>query len=229
MPKSIDLPFVLFEYASTFVPFPVFGKLLVAQDLGQYPHDEKFNPIDDWVTIRVDLPEIAKTVRYVHPTETKARSVKTHGAYLAAAPWYPVITGLPIKRDGNHVYPIWAWPGSVADELREISVKLANTRDRPESTIAPAGGRGTRKLGGSSSLAKPRKCALRTRDGNQRGAAIYLSPNGGYSSQIPWLPEKGVLRAYRLMWRQTLGGKNVPKRTTTLEVARFVRGKRGGG
>ena len=38
----------------------------------------------------------------------------------------------------------------------------------------------------------------------------------------PWLPEKEVLRAYRLMRKQIPKGKKLPKNTTTLEVARFV-------
>lgn len=52
----------------------------------------------------------------------------------------------------------------------------------------------------------------------------YLNPQWRLRLTIPpWLPEKEVLRAYRRMQGQILGGVRLPKTSTPLEVAHFVR------
>jgi hypothetical protein len=43
----------------------------------------------------------------------------------------PIHTYFAIESHGDHVYPSWLWPGSVVDELYELSVELAGAFDWP--------------------------------------------------------------------------------------------------
>ena len=66
-------------------------------------------------------------MRYAYPREgdPNTRCIVQSGAII------PIHTYRPIESHGGYVYPDWLWPGSVVDELYELSVELARAFDWP--------------------------------------------------------------------------------------------------
>jgi hypothetical protein len=178
-----------------------------------------FNALDHWLTIRVGPPGITKTVRYAYPREgdRNTRCMLQNGAVV------PIFTGLPIESHGKHVYPSWLWPGSVVDDLFELSVELADAFDWPSSAMDEFGRPRNEAaawfvLTGEAPEVWPLDARWSTKGGSE-----YLNPQWRIQLTIPpWLPEKEVSRAYRLMQQQILTGRNRLPDPKTLEVARFV-------
>jgi hypothetical protein len=178
----------------------------------------RFNPVDDWVTIRVDPPGVTKTVRYAHRQEgdQDTRCVIQSGAII------PIYTNLLVETHGNQTYPSWLWPGSVVDDLYELSVELADTFDWPGSALDTLGRpRNDAAVRFILTGARPEVRPIDARWEHKGGG--YLNPQLRIRFTIPpWLSEMEVLRAYRLMRGQLPRGTSLPKTPTPLEVARFV-------
>jgi hypothetical protein len=182
---------------------------------------ENFNPVDDWMTIRVDPPGITKTVRYAYPREgdQNTRCMVRSGAVI------PIHTFFPIDSHGAHVYPSWLWPGSVVDELYELSVELADAFDWPGGSKANLTGTRPRSesaawfvLTGEAPQVRPIDARWEQKHGSTR-----LNPQWRIHLTIPpWLPEEEVLQAFRTLRRQRPEGRQMPKTSKPLEVARFV-------
>jgi len=176
---------------------------------------EKFNPVDDWVTIWADPPGVTKTVRYAHPREGNQDT----RCMLQSEVIIPIYTNLPTETHGNQTYPSWLWPGSVVDNLYELMVSLADTFDWPGSALDTLG-RPRNEAAVRSVLtgAKPEVRPIGAR-WEQKGGG-YLKPQWRVRLTIPpWLSEMEVLRAYRLMRGQLPRGTGLPKTTTPLEGA----------
>jgi len=129
----------------------------------------------------------------------------------------PIYSNLPTE-----TYPSWLWPGSVIDNLYELSVELAHTFDWPGSTLDTLGRpRNEAAVRFVLTGAKPEVHPIDAR-WEQKGGGC-LKPQWRVRLTIPpWLSEKEVLQAYRLMRGQLPRGTGLPKTTTPLEVARFV-------
>jgi hypothetical protein len=177
------------------------------------PRGEDYNPVDDWMTIWV-------TVRYAYPCEEEANTRCT----LQGGAVIPIHTPLPVQSHGDYVYPSWLWPGSVVDELYELSVELASTFDWPLASSGHLAGTRPRSeaaawfvLTGETPEVRPIEARWETKQGR------YLSPQWRIRLTLPpWLPEEEVLRAYRLLRGERPKGLKLPKTTTPLEVAGFV-------
>ncbi len=191
-----------------------------AEILDPGPRGADFNPIDNWKTIWVDPPGITKTVRYAYPEEgdRNTRCVLQRGAII------PIHTNLPLKAHGDGRYSSWLWPGSVVDELYDLSVNLAGAFDWP---LASGNLGGTRPrsesaawfiLTGEAPQVRPMDARWETKHG-----IMHLNPQWRIRLTIPpWLPEEEVLRAFRLLRKQRPRGRKLPKTARPLEVARFV-------
>lgn len=177
-------------------------------------------------TVRVDPPGITRTVRYVDAYNSlieedvaDTRSVAHSGAVI------PLITGLPIDKRGRHTYPDWLWPGSVVDNLYDLSVELASAFDWPLASAGNLWGTRPRSesaawfiLTGEVPQVRPLEARWETKQGS-----IHLNPQWRIRLTIPpWLPEEEVLRAFRSLRRQRPAGHQLPSEDRTLEVARFV-------
>lgn len=192
-----------------------------AEILDTGPRGTDFSPVDDWMTIRVDPPGITKTVRYAYPREgdTNTRCAVQSGAAV------PIHSYLPIESHGDAVYPSWLWPGSVVDELYELSVDLACALDWPLASMGNL--TGTRPssesaawfiLTGEAPQVRPIGARWETKHGS-----LHLNPQWRIRLTIPpWLPEEEVLLAFRALRRQRPEGRQMPKTSKPLEVARFV-------
>ena len=77
-----------------------------AEVLDTAPWGEEFNPVDDWMMIRVDPPGVTKTVRYAYPQEgdPNTRCIVQSGAMS------PIHTYLPVEFHGDHAYPLGYGP-----------------------------------------------------------------------------------------------------------------------
>lgn len=193
-----------------------------AQVLGTGPRGERYSPVDDTMTIRVDPPGITKTVRYARSQEgdSHTRCQVWSGAVV------PIHNHLPIEAHGDTRYPSWLWTGSVIDELYNLSVELAQAFDWP---LASAGNLyGTRPRSESAAWfiltdEAPQVRPIEARWETKHGGSIYPPPQWRMRLTIPlWLPEEEVLRALRLLRKQAPEGQKLPKTTRPLEVARFV-------
>jgi hypothetical protein len=178
-------------------------------------------------TVRVDPPGITRTVRYVddYNSLTEEDVADTRPALAQSGATIPLITGLPIEKRGRHTYPSWLWPGSVVDELYDLSVVLASAFDWP---LASAG-----NLWGSRPRSESAAWFILTGEVPQvrpiearwemKLAVISLLPQWRIQLTIPpWLPEEEVLRAFRSLRRERPAGHQMPKTAKPLEVARFV-------
>lgn len=180
-----------------------------------------FNPVDDSMTIHVIPPGITKTVRYAYPREgdPNTRCTVQSGAVI------PIYTSLPIEKHGDYTYPSWLWPGSVIDELYDLSVALAGALDWPLASSGNLTGMRPRSesaawfvLTGEAPQVRP----IQARWGTKQGST-QLNPQWRIQLTIPpWLPEEEVLRALRTLRRQRSKGRHMPKTEIPLEVARFV-------
>jgi hypothetical protein len=191
-----------------------------AEVIATGPRGEHYNPVDDTMTIRVDPPGITKMVRYARPQEgdRNTRCIARSGAVI------PIHTYLPIESQGNNVYPSWLWPGSVVDELYDLSIELASAFDWP---LASGNLGGTRPrsesatwfiLTGEAPQVRPIEARWETKHGS-----THLNPQWRIRLTIPpWLPEEEVLRAFRLLRKERPQGRKLPKTARPLEVARFV-------
>ncbi|MGI9048795.1 MAG: hypothetical protein ACR2GU_05405, partial [Rubrobacteraceae bacterium] len=149
-----------------------------------------------------------KTVRYAYPEkgEKNTRCMVRRGAII------PIITGLPIGVYGDHIYPNWLWPGSVVDSLYTIAEELVEAFDWPGTDDAA-----WFVLTGKAPEVRPLDARWETKKGK------YFNPQWRIRLVIPpWVPAEEVSRAYRLMRGQIPEGRELPKKTKTLEVARFV-------
>ncbi len=186
------------------------------------PRGEHYNPIDDWMTIRVDPPGVTKTVRYAYPREgdPNTRCMVQSGSVV------PIHTYFPTEFHGDHTYPPWLWPGSVVDKLYELSVELAGAFDWPKGSVE-GNLTGTRPKSESAAWFVLTGEAPQVRPINarweQKSGSTHLSPQWRIQLTIPpWLPEEEVLRAFRALRRQRPKGRQMPKMAKPLEVARFV-------
>ena len=187
------------------------------------PRGEHYNPVDDWMTVRVDPPGITKTVRYAYPPsegDPNTRCMVQSGAVV------PIHTYFPIESHGNHTYPSWLWPGSVVDKLYDISVELAGAFDWPRGSIEGnlTGMRPTSAsaawfvLTGEAPQVRP--IAARW---EQVHGSTHLNPQWRIQVTVPaWLPEEEVLQVFRTLRRQRPEGRYLPKTAKPLDVARFV-------
>jgi hypothetical protein len=192
-----------------------------AEVLNTGPRGPDFSPVDDWMTIRVDPPGITKTVRYAYPREgdQNTRCMVRSGAVI------PIHTYFPVESHGDHVYPSWLWPGSVVDELYELSVELADAFDWPGGSKGNLTGTRPRSesaawfvLTGEAPQVRPIDARWEQKHGSRR-----LSPQWRIHLTIPpWLPEEEVMQAFRTLRRQRPNGRQMPKTAKPLEVARFV-------
>jgi hypothetical protein len=134
-----------------------------------------------------------------------------------------IYTRLPIEAHGGHTYPSWLWPGSVVDKLYELSEELAEAFDWPSSALDTLGRRRNEAaawfiLTGEAPEVRPLDARWETKGGSE-----YLNPQWRIRfTAPPWLPEKEVSRAYRMMQKQLLPGRNELREPKVLEVARFV-------
>lgn len=194
--------------------------------LSSGPRGADFNPVDDWTTLRIDPPGITKTVRYAdHRSVAAKEDVDDIRCMAQDGAIFPVITGLPVESHGDHVYSSWLWPGSVIDELYDLSVELASSFDWP---LASAGNlSGTRPRSESAAWfvltgEVPQVRPIEARWEMKRGTT-HLSPQWRIRLTIPpWLPEEEVIRALRLLRKQMPKGRKLSKEARTLEVTRFV-------
>lgn len=195
-----------------------------AEVLDTGPRGPDFNPVDDWMTIRVDPPGIAKTVRYAYPQDGDPNT----RCMLRSRAIIPIHTYFPIESHGAHVYPSWLWPGSVVDELYELSVELADAFDWPGGSKGNLTGTRPRSesaawfvLTGEAPQVRPIDARWEQKHGNR-----HLSPQWRiHLTAPPWLPEEEVIQAFRTLRRQRPEGRQMPKTARTLEVARFVWGR----
>jgi hypothetical protein len=160
------------------------------------------------VTIRVDPPGIVETVLYTCPCEEgpNTHCIVQNGAVV------PIITDLPVESHGDYIYPSWLWPGSVVHDLYEISEELANAFDWPGREAAA-----WFVLTGEAPEVQPIDSRWEPK------ISRYLNPQWRIRLTVPpWVPAEEVLRAYQLLRGQILKGRELPKTTTPLEVARFV-------
>lgn len=192
-----------------------------AKIVGTGPRGEHYNPVDDWMTIRVDPPGRTETVRYACPREgdPNTRCMLQSGAVI------PIHNYLPVEFHGEHTYRPWLWPGSVVDELYDLSSELADAFDWPGGSDRNL--TGTRPwsrtavwfiLTGERPQVRPIEAKWETKRGS-----TYLNPQWRIQLTIPhWLPEGEALQALRTLKRQRPEGRELPKTVRPLEVARFV-------
>jgi len=213
------------SYATRILPFNKFAEWGIPvvghrAELLDRAEGEQFDPLNHWVTIQIDPPGIAETVRYAYPLpceDSNSWYVHKDGAMI------PIITGLANKQRGEHLYPSWLWPGSVVDELYELSVELADAFDWPGTTTAPLWRPSNEKaaqfiLTGRAPEVSPIDAKWELKKG-----IVQQKPQWRAQLTIPpWLSEKEVLQAYRLMRRKLPRGRKLPDKPLTLEVARFV-------
>lgn len=192
-----------------------------AEVLDTGPRGGAFNPIDDSMTIHVDPPGVTKTVRYAYPREgdPNTRCMVQSGAVI------PIHTYFPIESHGDYTYASWLWPGSVVDELYDLSIELAGAFDWPGGTKGNL--TGTRPRSESAAWFVLTGEAPQVRPIEARWEEKYGSThvNSQWRIQLtipPWLPEEEVLRAFRTLRRQRPEGRQMPKTAKPLDVARFV-------
>lgn len=202
---------------------PFVGHHAAVVDTG--PRGEQYNPVDDTMTIKVDPPGITKTVRYAWPKEgdSDTRCMARSGAII------PIHDYLPMESHGDHDYASWLWPGSVVDELYELSTELADAFDWSGSSSENL--TGTRSwsragawfiLTGEAPQVRPIDARWMQKRVSSRGSR-HLRPQWRIQLTIPpWLPEEEALSALRTLRRQRPGGHKMPKTTKPLDVARFV-------
>ena len=205
------LPFAYFAHWG----IPVVGHRAKVLDTGPRG-EEGFNPVDDWMTLWVNPPGITKTVRYSRPREGDSHTWHAHKNGVTI----PIVTDLPMEPRGDKHNPPWLWPGSVVDQIYDISELLGDTFDWPGSEL---GGRGRNEraawflLTGEAPDVRPIEAGWKPKLNK------YLNPQWRIHLTIPpWLPEEEVLRAYRLLRGERPKGRKLPKTTRPLEVARFV-------
>lgn len=190
-----------------------------ADTLDSAAHRGKFNPVDEWTAIRVDPPGVTKRVRYAYSRngDLSTRCVVKDGNVV------PTYTGLPIERHGDHTYPSWLWPGSVIDELYELSEELADMFDWPRSALDTQGRPRNEAAAWfvlTGEVPEVHPVDVRW---SMTGGGKYLNPQWRIQLTVPpWLPQEEVSQAYRLLRGEVSGGRELPKKTKSLEVARFV-------
>ncbi|WP_273888842.1 hypothetical protein [Rubrobacter naiadicus] len=196
-----------------------------AEILKTGPRGGAYNPVDDWMTLRIDPPGITKTVRYADPRTVRAGgNVDDVRCMVRTGAIVPIHTGLPVEVHRRHVYSSWLWPGSVVDELYDLSVKLANAFDWP---LTLGNLWGTRPKSESAALfiltgEAPEVRPIEATWEGKHGVS-QLNPQWRIRLTIPhWLPEEEVLRALRLLREERPEGRELPKTERPLEVARFV-------
>ncbi len=177
-------------------------------------------------TVQVDPPGITKTVRYVDVYNSlEEEDVADTRALTQSGAIIPLIDGLPVEGHGDYVYPSWLWPGSVVDNLYELSVKLAGHLDWPLASIGNLTETRPRSesaawfiLTGEAPPVRPIKAIWEGKSGIDN-----LNPQWRIQLTIPpWLPEEEVLQAFRALRRQRPVGRQMPKTAKPLDVARFV-------
>jgi hypothetical protein len=198
---------------------PVVGHRAEVLDTG--PQGSDFSPVDGWMTIWVDPPGITKTVRYAYPREGDPNT----RCMLRGRAIIPIHTYFPVESHDAHVYPSWLWPGSVVDELYELSVELADAFDWPGGFKGNLTGTRPRSESAAWFVLTGEAPQVRPIDARweQKHGSTHLSPQWRMQLTIPpWLPEDEVLQAFRTLRRQRPEGQQMPKTAKPLEVARFV-------
>jgi hypothetical protein len=198
---------------------PFVGHHAEVLDMG--PRGPGFSPVDHWMTMWIDPPGITKTVRYAYPREgdSDTRCTLRSGAII------PIHTYFPVESHGAHVYPSWLWPGSVVDELYELSVELADTFDWPRGSSGNLTGTRPRSASATWFILTGEAPQVRPIDARweHKHGSTHLSPQWRIQLTIPpWLSEEEVVRVLRTLKRQGPKGHQMPKTVKPLEVARFV-------
>jgi hypothetical protein len=125
------------------------------------------------------------------------------------------VLSYPGERGKAEVVPVWS--GSVLDELRELGAWLAAYYDWQEAQAVWF------VLTNAVPLVSPLRQEVRLAfRGWGTSARITLSI-------APWVPAKTVLKAYRAVQRQMLGGDNRPLSQRNLAIFRFVTDRMEGG
>jgi hypothetical protein len=192
-----------------------------AEVLDNGPRGSDFNPVDDWITLRLDPPGINKTVRYAYPQEgdPNTRCIVQRGAII------PIHTYFRAESHGDYHYPPWLWPGSVVDELYDLSVVLADAFDWPGGSKGNLTSTRPRSESATWFVLTGEEPQVRPIDARweQKHGSTHLAPQWRIQLTVPpWLPEEEVLQALRFLRRQRPAGRQIPKTAKPLEVARFV-------
>jgi hypothetical protein len=184
------------------------------------------------MTIRVDPPGVVKTVRYADRREgdPNTRCVVQRGAVVPIHMPLFLESYRLLETLGEYEYPPPLWPGSVVDELYELSFELANAFDWPLEPYEAYDALGLTRprsetatwfvLTGEAPLIRPIEARWELKYGTR---LMNMSPQRRIRLRIPpWLPEEEALQAFRLLRRERPKGMKLPKEARTLEVARFV-------
>ena len=151
-----------------------------------------------------------------HEGDRDTRCMVQNGAVI------PIFTNLPIESRGKPV-PSWLWPGSVVDNLYELSEELANAFDWPSSAVDNFGR--PRNEAAAWFVLTGEAPEVRPLDAQwtAKGDSEYLNPQWRIRLTVPaWLSEEEVSRAYRLMQKQIFPGRNTLPNSKVFEVTRFV-------
>ena len=184
------------------------------------------------MTIRVDPPGVVKTVRYADLPEgdPNTRCVVQRGAVVPIHMPLFLESYRLLETLGEYEYPPPLWPGSVVDELYELSFELASVFDWPLATYEDYDGLASTRprsetatwfvLTGEAPQVRPMEARWELKYGTR---LMNMSPQRRIRLRIPpWLPEEEALQAFRLLRRERPKGLMLPKEARTLEVARFV-------
>lgn len=194
-----------------------------ASELVEYDDGCDKDEIDHRATVWVDPPGVTKTVRYAYTREgdqeeTRCVLVRTNKVIVPPNERVALAGIVPIiERRGDYTYPPFLWPGAVVDTLYNLAEELAQQFDWPEIDI-------TRAHVATRFILTGKAPEVRTIDARWvPKMGRRLKPQWRIQLTIPpWLTEKEVLQAYRQVRGQVLGGRELPKTTTPLKVARFV-------
>jgi len=198
-----------------------------AEVLSTAPRGEEFKPVDDHLTVRVDPPGITKEVRYADPD---ARGLNTRCVYKNGT-IVPIHLHLSKEKYGDPQSVRWIWPGSLVDDLYQLSFILEGLFDwKPAvrknmiqaETLSFGPTAATFVLTGEAPGANPIDAVVEAPWG------FFLTPydlNREWLMELTfpyWLPDKEVLQAFRVFRTYRGLGLKLPRTKRPLEVARFV-------
>ena len=196
-----------------------------AEVLSTAPRGEEFKPVDDHLTIRVDPPGITKEVRYAAPD---ARGLNTRCVYKNGT-IVPIHLHLSEEKYGDPQSVRWIWPGSLVDDLYQLSFMLEDlfdwgpaVRDNMIETRSLGRTAASFLLTGEAPRVQPVNAIVEA-PGDFFFTPYDLNREWLMELTLPyWLPDKEVLHAFRVFRAYRGPGLKLPKTKTPLEVARFV-------
>jgi hypothetical protein len=224
---------------------PVVGH--ASEIVGEYEERLHNYEIDHRVTVRVDLPNITKRVRYAHPDTPITDEdqiptccvLKNSGEiippYKVEIPADEDIESMRPSTADSNMGPIslanydtagnpWSvWPGSVVDNLYAFAEELADTFRWPQEGMGEALFRWWRKDAAAEFVLTGVAPVMRPLDARLHKEGTYPSPRWQIELDIsPWVSAEEVEQAYRRMQGQVFKGRRRLPDSKTLEVARFV-------